>query len=285
MSLVCHSCANDIQDEKINCRGFCKAVFHPKCCGVSMELADQIDRNDQIFWMCKSCTIVMTDVRHRKNIKDAYDAGIEKQLSTHTKLLQQLKMEIMTDLKQEIRSNFTKIVNSSSATPVTSKYIGTLQRTIGSRRLFGRKDNDIPALMRATGDSLSPSFGCLTVPVRAEDKFWVYLSRIAREVTPEQIHRLTQCRLATENVEVVRLVAKNKDIQSMSFISYKVGVSMDLKEKALSSSTWPRGLLFREFVDNRKNQNFWKPEESSNVENSPMSPDVVRPIPNSITME
>lgn len=267
MSFVCHSCANDIQGDRIDCRGFCKAVFHPKCCDNNKELWDTVNRNPQIFWMCNSCSIVMNDIRQRKNIKDAYDAGIEKQLSTHTELLEQLKKEIMVELKDEIRSNFTKIVNSSSITPVTTRPTRTLIRTIESRRLFQRKDENVPTLIHATGDSLSPSYGRLTVPIRSDTKFWLYLSRIASDVTPEQISDLVKNRLATQDVEVVRLVARNRDVQSMSFISYKVGVSTDLKTKALSPPTWPKGLLFREFVDNRKNQFFWKPEGVTNVMN------------------
>lgn len=123
--------------------------------------------------------------------------------------------------------------------------------------------------MHATGESISPSLGQFTIPAPV-NRIWIYLSRIARDVTPEQINELAKVRLSTEDVVVVRLVAMNKDVNSMSFISYKVGVSADLKAKALSSSTWPKGMLFREFVDNRRNENFWKPTELSQ-RNSPKS--------------
>lgn len=258
MSVICHACTNDVQEERITCRGFCSAVFHLKCCHLPSEMLDEIDRNRQLFWMCKSCAAIMSDVRHKKNVKAAYDAGLEKQLSGHTELLGKLKLEILEELKIEIRSNFTKLTNTTSTTPVSSRRSGNRSRTIGSRRLFEKKDNNLPPLMTATGDSPSPSLGRLTVPV-SKDKFWLYLSRISRDVSAEQITELAKHRLSTEDVEVIRLVAKSKDIQTMSFVSFKVGVSTNLKAKALSSSTWPKGMLFREFVDNRKAENFWKP--------------------------
>lgn len=259
MSVICHACANDIHEKTIACRGFCNAVFHPKCCHLPSELLDEVDRNRQLFWMCKSCASIMSDIRHSRDIKAAYGAGLEKQLGTHTELLGKLKQEILEDLKIEIRSNFTKLTNTASITPVSSRRSGFMSRTIGSRRLFPRKDNNVPNLMRATGESVSPSLGHFTVPAPVE-KFWIYLSRISRDVTPEQIGELAKNRLSTDDVEVIRLVSKNKDVSTMSFISFKVGVSADLTSKALSSSTWPKGMLFRKFVDNRRVENFWKPQ-------------------------
>lgn len=127
---VCHACTNDIQDESVFCHGFCNAVFHPKCCHLPSVLLDEIIRNRQLFWMCKSCANIMSDVRHRKNIKAAYDAGLEKQLSDHTELLANLKKEILEDLKSEIRTNFTKLSNTVSVTSrpgVSITYQGLLE--------------------------------------------------------------------------------------------------------------------------------------------------------------
>lgn len=36
----------------------------------------------------------------------------------------------------------------------------------------------------------------------------------------------------------------------MNFISYKIGIDAKLRDVALKSDTWPKGLLFREFEDN-----------------------------------
>lgn len=259
MSEICHSCTNEIHEDRVTCGGFCTAVFHLKCCRLPSGLLDEINRNKQIFWMCNACAVIMSDVRHKKNVKAAYEAGLEKQLSSHTEILGNLKQQILDELKIEIRSSFSKMSNIAFTTPITSRRSSNVPRTIGSRRLFAKKDNNVPTLIHATGESESPSLGRLTVQ-QPTKKFWIYLSRISREVTPEQIAELTKRRLSTENIEVVRLVAKNKDIRTMSFISYKVGVEMELKSVALSSSTWPKGMLFREFIDDRKSENFWRPQ-------------------------
>ncbi|XP_055622381.1 uncharacterized protein LOC129765949 [Toxorhynchites rutilus septentrionalis] len=52
-----------------------------------------------------------------------------------------------------------------------------------------------------------------------------------------------------DELSVFKLIAKDKDISTLSFVSFKVGLDPSLKTKALDSETWPEGVLFREFED------------------------------------
>ena len=113
--------------------------------------------------------------------------------------------------------------------------------------------------MEGTSNSVSPSHGVTTVPLPTE-KFWIYLSRISPDVTADQIVALANNRLGTSGAEAFRLVAKGRDVSTLSFISFKVSVDAELKAKALSASTWPSGILYREFKDERGN--FWKPQKT-----------------------
>ncbi|KAL1381013.1 hypothetical protein pipiens_013780 [Culex pipiens pipiens] len=104
-------------------------------------------------------------------------------------------------------------------------------------------------------------------------RFWLYLSRVSRNVTEAQIAKLAVDRLGVVDVKVKRLVAKGKDVSRMRFISFKVGVHVDLKHKALASATWPDGLVFREFEE-RNAEIFWEPSSAvvNNQENPPPPP-------------
>ncbi|XP_055527375.1 uncharacterized protein LOC129719990 [Wyeomyia smithii] len=268
MTAACHTCKKEVTDASVQCCGFCKAVFHLKCCNISPAIAEEIHRNKQLFWMCQSCTSLMGDIRFRAAVGTAFEFGLNNAFSAHGEIAKSLKTEIMVELKNEIRSNFTALINSSSHTPKSSTWPIYPMRSVRSRRLFQkseieeRRQSD---LMCGTGNSLSPSDGTFTVPPPSQ-KFWIYLSRISRDVTAEQVCELAKQRLGTNDVEAVRLVAKGKDIKSLSFISFKVGISADLKSKALSTSTWPRGMLFREFRDNNAAENFWNPVRSLNAD-------------------
>ena len=82
--------------------------------------------------------------------------------------------------------------------------------------------------------------------------FWLYLSGFQPSVSEERITHLAQTQLNTEVLKVSKLVAKSKDIGSYSFVSFKVGMSLDLRSKALSTETWLAGIKFREWTDYNK---------------------------------
>lgn len=262
MSLVCHSCAGDIGDDQVKCQGFCKAIFHPRCSGISTQMFEEVTKITQVFWFCPSCTTLMKDMRFRDTAQAAYEIGQGHALDSHSGIMQNLKSEIMGELKSEIRNNFAKLINSSSFTPKSSKRVGIDPRFTRSRRLFNTARDENPKqnapLLLGTGSTPSPSMEIATVPP-VQPKFWLYLSRIAREVSVDQVCALAKKRLGTEDIQVARLVAKGRDISTLSFVSFKIGMNMDLKTKALSTSTWPKGVLYREFSDNRSSENFWRP--------------------------
>lgn len=262
MSLVCHSCAGDVTGEHITCQGFCNATFHPRCCGVSADSFEEVMRNPQVFWLCKSCSTLMRDVRFRGTTRSAHELGQEAVLHSQSNILNNLKSEILSELKTVIQSNFTAMINSNAFTPKTSRRFDIEPRLTRGRRLFSTNNpaptERKPTLLRGSGSTLSPSDHIATVPVSAP-KFWLYISRIAPDVSVEQITALTKRRLGTDDVKVIRLVAKGRDTKEMSFISFKIGIPNELKEKALSTSTWPKGIVFREFRYENVNVTAWRP--------------------------
>lgn len=216
MSVICHSCTGDVEEGHVQCRGFCTATFHPRCTGISADSFEHVMKNSQIFWFCPSCTSLMKDIRFRNTARAAFETGQEQALNSHNDIMEQLKSEILNELKSEIRTNFATLINSNSFTPKAPERVGTDSRFTKKRRLFGPTNNvpvaPEPALLHGTGSTLSPSMEIKTVPL-AHPKFWLYLSRIAPEVSVDQIQALAQKRLDTDNVQVTRLVAKGKDIK------------------------------------------------------------------------
>lgn len=202
-------------------------------------------------------------MRLRSSVRSAYETGQEQLLSAHNEVVESLKSEILTELKAEIKLNFAALINSSSLTPKITKRPTLDPMSIRSRRLFApNKENKQPktSLIAGTGSSTS-TLGVSVVPTKKQ-KFWLYLSRISPSVTVEQVVALAKQRLETDEVEVVKLVARGRDVSMLTFISFKVGIDEELKTKALSSSTWPKGIFFRQFTDNRSNKNFWEPQRT-----------------------
>ena len=55
--------------------------------------------------------------------------------------------------------------------------------------------------------------------------------------------------LPTDNIDVYLLTKKGVNLDSMSFISFKVSIHKSLKDLALQSTVWPVSLTVRKFID------------------------------------
>lgn len=92
------------------------------------------------------------------------------------------------------------------------------------------------------------------MPTPKPPKFWLYLSGFQPLISLDDVQKIvTRCMDLASPCEVVRLVPKGKDTSNMSFVSFKIGLDLSMREKALLNSTWLDGLIFREFVDQPKN--------------------------------
>lgn len=88
------------------------------------------------------------------------------------------------------------------------------------------------------------------------NKCLIYLSRIATNVSEDDIRALAkECLASEDSIDVKKLVKKYVNLNELKFISFKVGVDPKQRENALSADTWPDGICFREFVDYRSERN------------------------------
>lgn len=55
--MSCKKCNKQVCDsERINCRGYCGAVFHLLCVNIDLPVLDILGEHDRnIFWMCNTC--------------------------------------------------------------------------------------------------------------------------------------------------------------------------------------------------------------------------------------
>lgn len=92
-------------------------------------------------------------------------------------------------------------------------------------------------------------------PAASPPKFWLYLSGFQPKISDDDVQKIVaRCLDLRDPFEVIRLVPKGADTKNMSFISFKIGLELALKQQALDAARWPTGLMFREFVDFSKNR-------------------------------
>lgn len=198
-----------------------------------------------LFWMCDDCADLFEN-SHLRSISKAADE--KSPLVSLTEAINNLQTEI-----KQLSSKPTPSVQSPGFKrwPV----IGPVR---SAKRLRGpdlaQKATECQSGSKQVGQNV------LTVPISAKEsnKFWLYLSRIRPNVSNEEISAMARANLEmSQDPDVVKLVAKGADVSNMNFISFKIGLDPALKKQALDPSTWPEGIMFREFED--YSQKFRKP--------------------------
>lgn len=245
MEKKCKKCALSINvnDELYTvCEGDCAKSFHAACVGLTED--DLCALSNNIIWICDPCMVLFCRKRERMHTTDA---------TTNTEPTRSMENEI-DDLKRtvtEIANTLANVVQKLDvaapihhSTPVSS-----------SKLLDGT--NDMSAC-----DNLQPeeSSQCpLQIP--ESETFSLYLTNIDSSASENDISLLIS---RTLNVplsycaDVVKLVPQHKNVRMLDYVSFKVVLRRDLKPLALSASTWPKRIKFREFV-NKMNVT-WKPK-------------------------
>lgn len=243
MAKMCAKCSDAINGiDYVVCRGYCGATFYLNNCsgGVTRAMLSYFTTHRKnLFWMCDNCADLFENA-HFRAISTRADE--QSPLSTLTTAISELRNEI----KQiNAKPSPQLLTPNNNAWP-------SLDWRRPSKRLRNH-DTATRASETCLVGSKQPLADVVSVPIcddNRDQKFWLYLSRIRPDVANDAVCAMVKANLALDaNPEVVKLVAKEKDINTLSFVSFKIGLDPSLKTKALNPNTWPEGLLFREFED------------------------------------
>lgn len=249
---------------EVVCGGFCKSTFHYKCAMISEVLYKEVAGNSATFWMCKACREIMGNARF-KNTLVSMNAATKEVSDVYQKLVNDLKTEVksslIAELRQEIQGGFNKLSPMiQSPGPNRFQFINrpTPKRTRERDEFVFPVSEQPSKVFRGTNQSTSTPMGPIDT---SENKFWIYLTKISPEATENDIVNLAKNCLQTEDVVAKALVPRGRPISTLTFLSFKVGVSQAVKSRAMDPSTWPSEIQFREFVDTSSSvRHFWKPD-------------------------
>lgn len=213
------------------------------------EVLASHERN--IFWMCDACADLFSRDHFRQltagcNINETADAVSMKSIK-----------DDIAGLKQAFGELSAK-VDCNPRTPTTSnpwRTVGRNERPILNTPKRPRLENKSITNPIQRGTKTASEI-VKTIPP-PEDLLWIYLSAFDPSTGDDDIASLTrECLGLDVNVDpkVVKLVPKDRDLATLSYVTFKVGVNKDLRDIALASDTWPQNVNFREFENFSKNQ-------------------------------
>ena len=234
----CEKCCLIIDDEEdyVICHGFCEAVykFHTQCTGLN-ENELEACKNTNVFWVCDKCRFLLNSVRFRRTI-NAFDDVHKMQQTECNKTVDDLK-ESITHLNDSIKSllEMKKLETASESKTDVPVNSGT---PLSSTRI--EKPAEISTDQRS-------------------ETFKLFLSNIDRRVTEADIYELVSLRVGTlKPFSVKRLVPAWKQLADLEYISFKIELDVQVREKALSPGCWPPGMRYREFRDRNRDVH-WSP--------------------------
>lgn len=251
MESICFSCTNEmLTEEGITCKGFCKSTFHLTCVKLTAETRDLIRSSGQLFWMCAACTKMMKNATFRQAIASTNEAMLHLEVQQN---------KVLEELRSEIQKNTAKINAILDLTPRTPKRSATFDFPSINVKRPRVGDSTVNAVRNQQRTAFVGSREIdenIPVPiVREEAKCWLYLSKFDPRATVDDISRLVRSNLEIETqIDVVKLVPRDRKLEELTYVSFKVGVGSEYREKAMSASSWQKGIYFREFEFHRSNE-------------------------------
>lgn len=113
-----------------------------------------------------------------------------------------------------------------------------------------------PDVSMSTADRIEDRVG---VPDGRNETFKLYLSNIAVDVSEDEVKRMVSDALCVDEIYAINCLKPSwKDASSLDFISFKVEIDKRCRGKAMNSSTWPKGIRYREFKEHTETT--WRPD-------------------------
>lgn len=250
--MECKKCTKQVvESERIFCRGFCGSAFHLICANVDLPVLEVLGEHERnIFWMCNACANLFSN-KHFRSV--TFRDGSER--------------ADLPDAMTSMQADLAKLSSTIDmlVTKVENNLPTTRPPTLATTAWQNRQHTPVNTPKRRRVENLNPigitsnrgtkaATGCIqTIPMR-DELFWIYLSAFHPNTSEDDVRALVrECLdLSTDaNPRVVKLVPKGKDSSTLRFVSFKIGVALELKDKALSSDTWPENVYFREFENYR----------------------------------
>nr|XP_049466038.1 uncharacterized protein LOC125907476 [Anopheles coluzzii]XP_049466039.1 uncharacterized protein LOC125907476 [Anopheles coluzzii] len=268
----CAICSSTITKDPVLCCGNlpyskCKAAFHPECIKIAAACVKEMARNRGLCWMCEKCresradfvsfiSGLMCDLKNEminelfheldKRFTHLPSSKLPSTKPTNTASSAPKQTGIPTTSLLTVNAYHTDPDNIESSTPESVK-LDTISRTHPSERTeTSITEFSHPALHIGTSNDLTMNSAIQFIPA-PEPKTWIFITRVAPKVTEESMKTFIQGRLNCTNCSVKRILPNGRDPNALTYISFKVGVPSELKEIALSPTTWPCGFVYREF--------------------------------------
>ena len=289
----CAECCNKILDtDSYSCDGFCRRSFHSSCIDLEAATFISLKQSTHFKWFCSECN---------EKLDELLKNNLHQFLIDHIQIPIMNAIKGMSNLKSKgISADKSSTANSESSKPpkeiVKKALSNTNQRKHSSDLSLNRSSSDhknavarnLRSSSRTTKNSptvKAPSSGPDDVFIaenqgtpktsnsskpaeaKAMDKlvvvpprFWLFFGRLQPNTSVDDVRgAVTEC-LGSSDIKVLPLF---RQVGSQEYVSFKVGIPLDMKDKSLEPDTWPNRLFVKEFSNKPRKNNFLRSQRQS----------------------
>lgn len=227
---------------KIECYGSCGEVFHLPCVQLNEYDHRRCEESANVLWLCDFClalfrkkfaVVVSEPVREPDNNESSIETTIHQMQSDIAEMKRCFSELRETTIKDHSSISYCQGVPSTSTPKNNSSH---------------------------NASKLSTGTKIMDQPTRSSKRFWMFFTRIAKHVTENEVVKMvTDCLHLANPPDIVKITPRWMNEHNVRYNSFKVGFQSINKEIALRESTWPSGLMFREFEDHSHEIALWEP--------------------------
>lgn len=198
----------------------------------------RISATQNLKWFCDDCRD--TFGKMQRTIDE-----FRKQMLSLSSDIRALATDRANPEKMKTRSS-KKVPPKDTDTPSTPS---SLQSNMQHSNLV------VPEVIVGTCNNVSDAVKI--VPI----KKYIYASKFANTTSVEALRSFlcSQLNIAETEVDCRLLVPANQDVTQLNFVSFKIGVNLEIFPKLLQPEIWPVGVPVREFTDRPKNPKYLYP--------------------------
>lgn len=258
--MVCLSCSTTIAtgEASIGCEGFCSGSYHAKCVGLSSDEKISCLKNPHIFWICTTCSKMLRDIRYSANMQAQFKSLVTNSEDAPRTTQQAHSAESVPTCTSigaiaEIKAELASI--QKTLADLSTSHLAVLDTTIKEQPLAHSSPTTSNGLSQGSRPAhhagvIPRQMGNTSYSSNGNKKFWLFFSRVRNDVTEDEIRSMVaDCLGNTDSILVHKLVSNWIDASLLPYISFKVGIDIALRDRAMRHSTWPNGVWFREFKE------------------------------------
>lgn len=252
----CFWCNKAVEgDDFVECY-FCTHKFHAIQCGnVTKEVCESMKTVKNIKFFCDSCLDSNLTPMVAKKF-DKLTATVEKAVKKG-EFFEELvkKIDTLTSEMAVIKN----VVNSgiSSTFSLDTPSVKNFRSNTAKRRITDSYDHEeyadkFPARKKKREDdkAIQGTSDEMTSAIKiVESSEYFHVSRFDPTVDTEEMKTWMSNILKNTNITCVKLLPRNRKLEDLTFVSFKLGVARSLAGKVLDATIWPKNVTVKPFED------------------------------------